>query len=247
MPVKKGSTMTKLEWHTEKRKIKDLISYEKNPRKLTSEQEEKLKESLVKFNIVEIPAVDTDNKILAGHQRIKILLLLGRGEEQIDVRVPNRKLTDKEFEEYNIRSNKNTGEWDFELLSKIDESILSEIGFDSEELDQIFEIDVTPEQFDLEAELRKLDINKVNFKKGDIYSLGDSKLMCGDSTIEADILKLMDGEKAVMCFCDPPYILDYLKGGKRHGKATTGFGAKKNRRYLETDVLSQRSSNRVQS
>jgi DNA modification methylase len=229
--------MKHLNWNTEKRKVKNLVPYEPNPRKLPDEQAEKLKESLTKFNLVEIPAIDTDNKIIAGHQRIKILLLLGRGDEEIDVRVPNRKLTETEFKEYNLRSNKNTGEWDFNLLADFDESFLKDVGFSSEDLDEIFDIDGLPEEFNLEKELRKFDITKIVFKKGDVYKLGNHKLMCGDSTIEADILKLMGGEKADMCFTDPPYILSYLKGGKRHGKATTGFGAKKNRRYLETDVL----------
>ncbi len=60
--------------------------------------------------------------------------------------------------------------------------------------------------------------------------------MCGDSTVSEDVLRLMSGEKADMCFTDPPYILDYLKA-KRHGNAVTGFGARRDRRYLETDVL----------
>ena len=47
----------------------------------------------------------------------------------------------------------------------------------------------------------------------------------------------MNGEKASMCFCDPPYILSYLQGKKRHGKATEGFGLKRDRRYLETESL----------
>src|ERR1035437_4554054 len=61
--------------------------------------------------------------------------------------------------------------------------------------------------------------------------------MCGDSTIEDDILKLMDGEKADCTITDPPYLLDYLNGKKKKGDAVTGFGAKRDRRYLETDVL----------
>ena len=61
--------------------------------------------------------------------------------------------------------------------------------------------------------------------------------MCGDSTVEDDMLKLFGDEKADMCFTDPPYILDYLKGKKKAGKPITGFGAKRDRRYLETDVL----------
>ena len=229
--------MTNLIWHTEKRKVEDLTSYDLNPRILADFQAEQLTKSLKRFNLVEIPAIDIDDTLLAGNQRIKIMVVLGRGEEEIDVRVPNRKLTESEFREYNIRSNKNTGEWDIDLLSNLDESFLSEIGFSSEELDQIFEIDVTPEQFDLEAELRKLDINKINFQKGDVYAFGDSRLMCGDSTIEDDVLKLMDSKKADMCCTDPPYLLDYLNGKHKHGTAVTGFGSKRDRRYLETDVL----------
>jgi DNA modification methylase len=60
--------------------------------------------------------------------------------------------------------------------------------------------------------------------------------MCGDSTVDADFDKLMNGKAANLCLTDPPYILDYLHA-KRHGKPTEGFGAKRNRRYLETDVL----------
>lgn len=89
--------MKNLIWHNEKRKVKDLVPYELNPRILTDEQAEKLKDSLKKFNLVEIPAIDTFNKIIAGHQRIKIMLLLGRGEKEIDVRVPNRELTGKQL------------------------------------------------------------------------------------------------------------------------------------------------------
>ncbi len=146
--------MEKLIWHTERRKIKDLVPYEKNPRILTDYQAEKLKESLERFNLVEIPAIDLNNKIAAGHQRIKIMILLGRGEEEIDVRVPNRKLTKKEFEEYNLRSNANTGEWDFSLLADLDEAFLEEVGFSSEMLDQVFQIDITPEQFDLKRNFK---------------------------------------------------------------------------------------------
>ena len=77
-----------LEWHTEKRKVRDLIPYEYNPRILTDAKKEKLRKSLEKFNLAEIPAVNTDNIIIAGHQRILILMEVGRGDESIDVRVP---------------------------------------------------------------------------------------------------------------------------------------------------------------
>lgn len=115
--------------------------------------------------------------------------------------------------------------------------MLSDIGFSSEALDDIFCLDESTEEFDLQKELKKLNINKIEIQKGDVYQLGDSKLMCGDSIIEEDVIKLMNGGKADMCFTDPPYILDYLKGKKKSEGVVTGFGAKRNRRYLETDLL----------
>ena len=104
--------MDQLNWTTQKRKISELIGHPKNPRKISDKQIADLKASIQKFNFVEIPAIDTDNTILAGHQRLKIMQLLGRGNEEIDVRVPSRKLTEQEKDEYLLRSNKNTGEWD---------------------------------------------------------------------------------------------------------------------------------------
>ena len=80
-------------WHTELRKIKDLKEHEKNPRKITKDQMEKLKQSLKSFNYVETIVVNLDNTILAGHMRIRAMKALGRGKEEIEVRVPNRQLT----------------------------------------------------------------------------------------------------------------------------------------------------------
>jgi DNA modification methylase len=149
------------------------------------------------------------------------------------VNIPNI----KKEKELNLRLNKNTGEFDLDLLAEFDESFLQDVGFDSQELDDIFPVEDNPEEFDLQKELDKLNIKDIKIQKGDIYDLNGSRLMCGDSTIESDILKLMDGEKADMCFTDPPYLLNYLKGKKKHGRATEGFGYKRDRRYLETDVL----------
>jgi hypothetical protein len=125
----------KLNWTTEKRKLKDLIPYEHNPRILTDKQYRDLKTSLEKFNLAEIPAINTDNLVLAGHQRLKIMLEVYGTEHEIDVRMPNRKLSEKECQEYNIRSNKNTGEFDFEMLADVFEADnLMEWGFSDYEL-----------------------------------------------------------------------------------------------------------------
>jgi len=71
---------------TEERKVDVLLPHKKTPRKISKEQAGRLKQSLETYGLVEIPAVDLDGTILAGHQRIKVLQLLGRGNEQIDVR-----------------------------------------------------------------------------------------------------------------------------------------------------------------
>jgi len=218
--------------------IPELKSAEYNPRKWSVEATEQLTESIRKFGFVDPIIVNSaDNRkniVIGGHFRLKVASDLGH--KQAPVVYLNIPDLNKE-KELNLRLNRNLGAWDWDLLAKFDETFLKDVGFSSEDLDQIFDMDGLPEEFDLEKELRKLDISKISFQKGDVYELGGHRLMCGDSTIEAEILKLMNGEKADMCFTDPPYILSYLKSGKRHGKATTGFGAKKNRRYLETDVL----------
>jgi DNA modification methylase len=218
--------------------VKNLKFAEYNPRKISEKDLEGLIASLSEFGTVDPLLVNNapgrEGIVIGGNQRLLALRKLGQTETPVVfLTIPslNRE------KELNIRLNRNQGEWDFGLLAKFDETLLKDIGFSSEELDTIFDTIDIPEQFDLVKELRKLDINKINFQKGDVYTLGDSLLMCGDSTVETDVLKLMGGEKADMCYCDPPYILQYLKGGKRHGNATTGFGAKKNRRYLETDIL----------
>lgn len=116
--------MRKLQWHTVQKRINDLIPQEVNPRIITDKQMSDLKRSLKKYNLVEIPAIDLNGKILAGHQRIKALQLLGRGNELIDVRVPNRKLTDDESKQYLIASNALGGDWDFDALKSFDLDIL---------------------------------------------------------------------------------------------------------------------------
>lgn len=209
-----------------------------NPRKWSEDAIAQLTESIKSFGLVDPilvnSATDRKNIVIGGHFRLKVAKDLGIKE----VPVVYIDIPDIEREkELNIRLNKNLGDWDYELLAEFDETLLSTIGFDSEEIDEIFDQVVDePETFDLEKELRKLDINTITVQKGDVYLLGDSRLMCGDSTVEADFDKLMNGEQADMCMTDPPYILDYLHA-KRGGKSVTGFGAKRNRRYLETDVL----------
>ena len=108
--------MLKLEWTTQKRKVNDLIELDFNPRKITEAKKQELIASIEKFNLVDIPAIDFDNTIISGKQRLTILKIIGRGDEIIDVRVPNRKLAEKELKEYILMANTHAGEWDFDIL-----------------------------------------------------------------------------------------------------------------------------------
>lgn len=218
--------------------VKDLNPAPYNPRQWSDNAIKQLTESISKFGLIDPilvnSAANRHNIVIGGHFRLKVAKDLGyKTVPVVYVNIPD----EAKEKELNLRLNKNLGDWDYELLAEFDESLLADIGFDSEELDEIFDMTIDePENFDLEKELAKLGIKEKTVKKGDVYQLGDSRLMCGDSTIPEDFDKLMNGESAEMCLTDPPYILDYLHA-KRGGKPVTGFGAKKNRRYLETDEL----------
>ncbi|OGZ99173.1 MAG: hypothetical protein A3D41_03515 [Candidatus Sungbacteria bacterium RIFCSPHIGHO2_02_FULL_41_12b] len=218
--------------------VDSLQPSEYNPRSWSKDAAGQLKESITRYGMVDPILVNSaperNGVLIGGHFRWAMAKELGITE----VPVVYLNIPDLEKEkELNLRLNRNQGEWNLELLAEFDEKLLANIGFSSEEIDEIFEIEENPEMFDLEKELKKLSIDKVDVQKGDVYKIGEHRVMCGDSTIETDMLKLMAGEKADMCFTDPPYLLSYLTGKKRHGKATEGFGLKRDRRYLETDVL----------
>lgn len=195
--------------------ISSLNPAEYNPRKWDATAIKNLTESIKRYGLVDPLIVNNAPErkgvVIGGHFRLKVAKDMGI--KQIPVVFIT--ITDLEKEkDLNLRLNKAVGDWDWDMLKEFDENILIDVGFTSEDIDKIFDID-TPELFDLERELKKLNITEIKVKKGEMYKLGSSRLMCGDSTIEADILKLMDGEKADMCFTDPPYILDYLKGKKK--------------------------------
>lgn len=205
--------MSKLIWHTEWRKVNDLVPYHKNPRKLSKEQEAQLRQSLETFNLVEIPAIDTNNRLVAGHQRVYILKSLGRGEEQIEVRVPNRPLTESEFEQYNIRSNANTGDWDYDLLmSEFDAPLLKDWGLDIGKLLHVEEKGIAEEM----SAIPPLSKKEPVIKRGDLFLLGPHLLLCGDSSDTHDMKRLCEDAVMQLVFTSPPYNIgksDYYYNG----------------------------------
>ena len=225
--------MNKLFWTTVQKKVDDLIPQKINPRTITEKQMADLTRSLKKYNLVEIPAIDLNGKILAGHQRIKALKILGRGNELIDVRVPNRKLTEKESKEYLIASNKLGGDWDFEALKSFDIGTLEFAGFDDVELTKFIdqEKEAIEDDFDVEKELKK--IKKPQTKLGDIIVLGKHKILCGDSTNKDNLQKLFGKERASMIYSDPVYNININYDGGIGGNKDYGGNVNDTRTYDE--------------
>lgn len=211
-----------LVWHTARRRVDSLVPHEKNPRTISEKQIEDLKRSLQKFNLAELPALNTDGTILAGHQRVKILKLLGRGAEEIEVRLPSRKLTPSEAEQYMLASNALGGDWSFEKLKSFQIDTLLSIGFDENDLSRIWDetLETEDDGFEIEREIAK--IGKPKTKIGDLIALGPHRLIAGDAADPSVLNRLFGKDRAAMVYDDPPFNLniDYahgLGGRKNYG------------------------------
>ena len=122
-------------WALRTFEVSALTDYFKNPRNLTKEQFAQLKKSLDKFGLIDKPIInlDTANTVIGGHQRLHVLR--AEGVQTVEAWIPDRELDAHEVEELNIRLNKNTGGWDFDVLAnEWDLPDLLEWGFSEEEL-----------------------------------------------------------------------------------------------------------------
>lgn len=182
-------------WHTEKRKITELKNWEDNPRTITEEEYKKLEASVKELGNFEPLVINVDGTVIAGNQRLR--LAVANGDIDIEVSVPDRKLTPKEADKIGIVSNTHSGQWDMDKLVNNFEDILNELGLD----DLLPEVVLEAKEDDYE-EPEQLP-SKVQL--GEVWQLGKHRLMCGDSTKEEDVNKLMNGVKADMVFTDPPF------------------------------------------
>ena len=186
-----------------KRKISELKPADYNPRKLTEKQEEHLTASLTEFGLVDpiIININPERKdiIIGGHQRLKVWKKLGNKEidcVELDLSLEKER-------ELNIRLNANTGEWNMDLLEEffqIEE--LQDWGVDLE-WETETELETKDDDFDEAPPETPLTV------LGDLYEIGEHRLLCGDSTDSDSVARLMNGEKADMVFTDPPYEIDF--------------------------------------
>ncbi len=199
-----------------------------NPRKdLQPEDPEyqKLQKSIDEFDIVE-PLIwnKRSGNLVGGHQRLKILI--ARGDTEVEVSVVD--LDDAKERALNLALNKISGEWDNpklkDLLEELDTGAFDmEItGFSIEEIEDLMTQLHEPEEGLTDDDAIPEATESIS-KRGDLYILGNHRLLCGDATVMADVERLMGGEKADMVFTDPPYGISVVgKDGKIGGGSWVG-------------------------
>ena len=211
----------KIEWEA----VEKLIPYAKNARTHMDEQVAQIAGSIKEFGFNNPVLVDKDNSIIAGHGRVMAARKLGM--DKVPVVILNH-LTESQRKAYILADNRialNSG-WDTSMLSLElkdlkDDIDLSLLGFDPDELNAL--LNPIEETEGLTDEDSVPDVpDEPKTKLGDIYILGNHRLMCGDSTSIDDAEKLMDGLLADLVFTDPPYNVDYS------GRGANNLGTIKN-------------------
>ena len=200
----------------EKVPIDKLVPYARNARTHSKEQIAQLRASIQEFGFVSPCIIDKDYNIIAGHGRV-----LAAREEGI-AEVPcvfAEHLTDAQKRAYILADNRlalNAG-WDEEMLSVELADLqgadfdLSLLGFDDAELNKLLggAEEVQDDDFDVDAALKLPTF----VLPGDLWHLGNHRLLCGDSTKPEDVARLMDGKQANICLTDAPYNVNF-DGGK---------------------------------
>jgi hypothetical protein len=217
---------------TETWDINKLTPYARNPRKNDSAVD-KVAASLKEFGWRQPIVVDADGVIIAGHTRYKAARKLGM--DKVPVHIADG-LTPAQIKAYRIADNKvgELAEWDMELLAlevedlKLEDYPIDLTGFDLDELpggSEDVDVDAEP-QIDKAEELRV----KWGVELGQLWELGEHRLLCGDSTKKEDVERVMGAERAAACVTDPPY-------GINANKQTLGTGKKQFTRGGDWDVV----------
>lgn len=195
---------SKIEWQS----VEKLIPYAKNARTHSDEQVAQIAGSIKEFGFNNPVLVDKDNSIIAGHGRVMAARKLGM--DKVPVVILDH-LTESQRKAYILADNRialNSG-WDSSMLSVElqdlkDDIDLSLLGFDPDELDSLLNPVEETEGLTDEDAVPEVPVEPKT-KLGDIYILGNHRLMCGDSTSITDVEKLVDGSNVDFVFTSPPY------------------------------------------
>jgi DNA modification methylase len=214
-----------------------------NPRRWSDDQTAHLTESIKRFGLVDPLIVNSapkrHNIVIGGHFRLKIAKDLGITEVPVVyIDTPD----EAKERELNLRLNRNTGEWDFELLKQFDIDLLLDVGFDDQDLGDIWNdaLETDDDDFDIEKAVK--EAVETTIQLGDMFQLGKHRLICASSTDPAAIKRLAGDLQPTMFYSDPPYNigLDYNKGvGLKAGYGGTTDDNKSETEYRSflSDIL----------
>ena len=216
------------------KKIIEISPSKYNPRTISDESMGRLTKSLAEFgNIQPITWNARTGNVVGGHQRLKVYQAMGKTE----VEVWAVDLSEQKEKAANIALNKLSGEFDMPMLKDILEEIdtgdldMEVTGFAMDEIAEMME-SVHPIE---EDEIPEVPIDAIT-KLGDLWILGEHRVLCGDSTSEADVSRLMNGAIAELGLTDPPYGVGRDKGfGGAVGFGGTGEGKKPIKRRMYGD------------
>lgn len=185
----------------------EIKPYKNNAKKHPKKQIEQVANSIKEFGMNQPIVVDKEGVIIVGHGRYEALKMLGWEIKPEWVKVVD--LNEEQAKAYRLADNKlNESEWDMGLaieeLKELSDEMFDLTGFDKDLL-------IEPEDKDDEVPETPVEPKS---KLGDLYELGEHRVLCGDSTKIEDVEKLMGGKKADMVFTDPPYGVDYDGGAK---------------------------------
>jgi len=185
-------------------KTTDLNPYQANPRN-NDEAVASVAASIKEFGF-KVPIIITkDYVIVAGHTRLKASIQLGLKEVPCIIADD---LTEDQIKAFRLADNK-TGEiatWDFSKLeAELLDIDIDMLQFGFEELEESLPDNASDDDFNIDEEIPETPFSQT----GDIYELGGHRVMCGDSTSEVDVAKLVNGKQVDMIFTDPPYNVDY--------------------------------------
>ena len=198
-----------LNWTSKTIQILELKEYEHNPRRIGKKEFEKLVSSIREDGYHQRIIVNQDNVIIGGHQRKKALLEAGLKEtDTVEVLIPDRNLTPEELDRINIRDNLSFGEYDIDILAnRFDADTLVDFGMSGDLLIGFGDDELLAAAEDSSSS-EEIPVNPKS-KLGDVYILGNHRLMCGDSTNPQHVDKLLNGAKPILMVTDPPYGVNY--------------------------------------
>jgi len=209
-----------------KKKVADLTPADYNPRTITDEAIGRLTKSLAELgNLQPITWNVRTGRIVGGHQRLKCYQAMGKKE----VEVWAVDLSEDKEKAANLALNKLAGEFDPLRLKDLVEQLdtggidLEITGFSLDELGDM--MSMAPQEIS-EDDVPEPPADPIT-KPGDLWLLGEHRVLCGDSTSEADVSRLMNGEKADMVFTDPPYGIKVVSNTSVGGGGALKFGGKK--------------------